>query len=60
MRFMSDVNLDLKNHLSVKLLLFCLTCCGSFNRHGPHRFMKRFSLVRVGVALLEDMCHCGG
>jgi hypothetical protein len=46
-----------------------LGLCGGLNRNGSHRLMClnawptgrdtiRCVLVKIGVALLEDMCHC--
>ena len=48
-----------------------IECCGGLNRYGPYRLMclgawpmgsgsiRRCGLG-VGVALLEELCHCGG
>jgi hypothetical protein len=45
--------------------------CGGLNGYGPHRLMclnawpiengtiRRCGLFGVGVALLEEVCHCG-
>jgi hypothetical protein len=33
--------------------------CGGLNMLGPgNDIIRRCGLVRVGVALLEEMCHC--
>jgi hypothetical protein len=49
-----------------------LFICGGLNRNGPYRLMclnawligsgaiKICGLVRAGMALLEEVCHCGG
>jgi hypothetical protein len=41
--------------------------CGGLNRNGSHRLMSlnawptgRCGLVRIGMALLEEVCHSGG
>lgn len=39
--------------------------CGSLNVIGPHKLIgsdtiRRCHLVGVGMALLEDVCHCRG
>jgi hypothetical protein len=35
--------------------------CGGLNMLGPGSgTIRRCGLVEVGVALLEDVCHCGG
>jgi hypothetical protein len=35
------------------------THCGGLNMLGPGSgTVRRFGLVRAGVALLEEMCHC--
>ena len=36
--------------------------CGGLNENGSHRLkgggtVRRYSLVKVGVALLEEVCH---
>lgn len=48
-----------------------VTFCGALNRYGSHRLMylnawpivggtvRRCSLAGVGVAFLEEVCHCG-
>ena len=38
--------------------------CGSLNVIAPHKLIgsgviRRYSLVGVGVALLQEVCHCG-
>ena len=33
--------------------------CGSLNMLGPGSGTIRCGLVRVGVALLKEVCHCG-
>jgi hypothetical protein len=45
----------LKQHILV------LTWCGDLNMLGPgHGIIRRCGLVGVGVALLGELCHCGG
>ena len=44
---------------------FCVGLCGSLSIIGPHKLMgsgiiRRYGCVGLGVALLEEMCHCGG
>jgi hypothetical protein len=51
---------------------FFTRVCGGLNRNGPHRLkclnswptgngtIRRCGLGGVGVALLEEVCHCGG
>ena len=39
--------------------------CGSVNVIGPHKLIendniRRYGLVGVGAALLEEVCHYGG
>ena len=39
--------------------------CGSLNAIGLHKLLRsgtigRCGLVRVSMALLEEVCHCGG
>ena len=35
-------------------------CCGGLNMLVPRSgAIRRYGNVGVGVALLEDMCHCG-
>ena len=39
--------------------------CGSLNVIGPHQLIgsgtiRRWGFAGVGVALLEEECHCGG
>ena len=38
--------------------------CGSLNENGTHGLLgngtvRRCGLIGVGVALLEELCHCG-
>ena len=42
--------------------------CGGLNKFGPHVFkclangngtIRRCGLFEIGVALLEEVCHCG-
>jgi hypothetical protein len=45
-------------------MFFPFGVCGDLNENGPHELLgsgtiRRCSLVEVGVALLEDVCHCG-
>jgi len=36
-------------------------CCGGLKMLGPGTgTVRRCGLVGVGVALLEEVCHCGG
>ena len=36
-------------------------CCGGLNMFGPGSgTVRRHGLVGVGVALLKEVCHCGG
>ena len=38
-----------------------LDMCSDLNMLGPgHGTIRRCGLVEVGVALLEEVCHCGG
>ena len=39
-----------------------LTACGGLNVTGSHRewHYRECGFVGVGVALLEEVCHCGG
>jgi hypothetical protein len=44
-----------------KVSIFHLFTCGGLNRLGPGRgTIRSCILVGVGVALLEEACHCGG
>lgn len=41
-----------------------LSRCGSLSKNGFHKFIgsgkdRRCGFVGVGVALFEDVCHCG-
>ena len=41
--------------------LFILTLCGGLNVLGPGSdTIRRCDLVGVGMALLEEVCNCGG
>lgn len=52
--------------------LLLVTMCDSLNRNGPYRLVcvnawhigsstiRRSSLIGVSMALLDDVCHCGG
>ena len=59
----------LVNTIFSKFAFVCI--CGGLSRFGPHRLMglnawsmrkgtiRRYVLVGVGVAFLEEVCHCG-
>jgi hypothetical protein len=38
-----------------------ISCCGDLNIHSPESVtIRRYSLVAVGVPLLQEVCHCEG
>ena len=52
----------------VKILCTCYVSCGCLNENSPHGLIYFNALIPVsgtvwkglgGVALLEEMCHCG-
>ena len=48
----------------MKSVILRLVMCGSFNVICSHKLIesgtiRRYGFVKLGVALLEEMCHCG-
>jgi hypothetical protein len=48
-------------HYCISRQSIMFTMCGGLNMLGPGGdTIRRCGIVRVGMALLEEVCHCGG
>jgi hypothetical protein len=52
---------DISNFASCyKWLNLCLISVVHVDSYGGLNMLEKCNLVRVGVSLLEEVCHCGG
>jgi hypothetical protein len=54
------MNATKRSHTGFEHTIKALGMCGSLNMLGPESgTIRRCGLVGVGVASLEEVCHCG-